>query len=158
MNFLSKHKSTLEYNLQVNNINGILQSLSINLVLPFANMYAKRLNATDNDIALLSSYPAVFSIIAVLIGTYIYRKNSNKKKVTATFFGLGRCFFLVFILIPFLPLYLQPGLFVFLYGMMNFPISIANMGWQSYLGDLFPNHWRGRAFSKEILFPLLLHF
>jgi len=149
MKFLSKHRSILEYNLQVNNINGILQSLSINLVLPFANLYAKRLNATDNDIALISSYPAIFCIFAVFLGTYLFRRSTNKKNLTATFFGIGRCFFLVFMLIPFLPLWIQPGLFVFLFGMMNFPISIANMGWQSYIADLFPNEWRGRAFSKR---------
>lgn len=149
MKFLSKHKSILEYNLQINNINGILQSFSINLVLPFANLYAKRLNATDNDIALISSYPAIFCIFAVFLGTYLFRRSNNKKNLTATFFGIGRSFFLVFMLIPFLPLWMQPGLFVFLFGMMNFPISIANMGWQSYLADLFPDQWRGRAFSKR---------
>ena len=149
MRHIKKHKSHLEYNLQINNVNGILQSLSINLVLPFANMYAKRLNASDNDIALLSSYPAIFCIIAVIFGTHLFRKYSNKKMLTAISFAFGRGFFLIFILVPFLPLWLQPGLFVFLYGMMNFPISIANMGWQSFLADLFPNKWRGRAFSKR---------
>lgn len=149
MNFLSKKGSSLEYNLMVNNFNGILQALSLNLVIPFASIYAKRLNASDNDIALLNSYPAIFSIAAVFVGTYLFRKFKNKKSITAAFFGMGRTFFLIFILIPFLPLWLQPGLFVFLYGMMNFPNSIANMGWQSYLGDLFSNTWRGRAFSKR---------
>ena len=52
-------------------------------------------------------------------------------------------------MIPFLPSYIQPGLFVLLYGAMNFPNSLANMGWQSFLGDLFSSNWRGRAFSKR---------
>lgn len=147
--FNNKNLSTLEYNLRINNINGFLQAFSLNLVVPFASMYAKRLNATDNDIALINSYPAVFCLIAVFFGTYLFRKYQNKKKLSAILFGFARAFFLIFIIIPFLPLWLQPGLFVLLYGMMNFPNSIATMGWQSYMGDIFSNTWRGRAFSKR---------
>lgn len=147
--FRKKSHSTLEYNLYINNLNGILQALCLNLVLPFAGLYAKRLNATDNDIALLNSYPAIFCLLAVFLGTYLFRKYNDKKKLTSIFFILGRSFFLLFVLVPFLPSKIQPGIFVLLYGAMNFPNSIATMGWQSYIGDLFPSNWRGRAFSKR---------
>lgn len=147
--FKKKSSSHLEYNLSINNINGILQALCLNLVTPFASLYAKRLNATDNDIALLNSYPAIFSILAVFLGTYLFRKYSSKKNVTTIFFILGRTFFLIFVLVSFLPPWIQPGLFVLLYGAMNFPNSIATMGWQSYMGDLFSDDWRGRAFSRR---------
>jgi MFS family permease len=149
-NFRTKTtRSTLDYNLFINNLNGIFQALSINLVMPFASLYTKRLNGTDNDIALLNAYPSIFSILAVFLGTYLFRKFRNKKKVTGIFFGLSRTFFLLFVFIPFLPAWLRPGLFVLLYGAMSFPNSIATMGWQSYLADLFPEKWRGRAFSKR---------
>lgn len=147
--FKKLRKNNLEYNLSINNINGLLQALSLNLVLPFASLYTKRLNGTDNDIAFLNSYPSIFSIIAVFLGTYLFRKYKNKKKITAIFFGFGRSFFLLFVFIPFLPVSLRPGLFVLLYGAMSFPNSIANMGWQSYIADLFPEGWRGRAISKR---------
>lgn len=147
--FNKKSNSNLEYNLHINNVNGILQAFCLNLVLPFASLYAKRLNATDNDIALLNSYPALFCILSVFLGTHLFRKYTNKKMLTTVFFCLGRIFFLVFIFIPFLPAWIQPGVFVLLYGAMNFPNSIATMGWQSYLGDLFSDKWRGRAFSKR---------
>lgn len=149
LNTYRSKRGTLDYNLFINNINGMLQALSINLVMPFASLYTKRLNGTDNDIALLNAYPSIFSILAVFLGTYLFRKFKNKKKVMALFFGFGRAFFLVFVFIPFLPAWLRPGLFVLLYGAMSFPNSIANMGWQSYLADLFPEKWRGRAFSKR---------
>jgi MFS family permease len=147
--FKKSHKSTLEYNLLINNLNGVLQALSINLVMPFASLYTKRLNGTDTDIALLNAYPSIFGILSVFLGTYLFRKYKNKKKITGLFFGLGRAFFLLFIFIPFLPKAIRPGLFVLLYGAMSFPNSISNMGWQSYLADLFPEKWRGRAFSKR---------
>jgi MFS family permease len=150
MNLFKKNlNSHLEYNLYINNLNGILQALSINLVTPFASLYAKRLNATDNDIALLNSYPAIFCILAVFLGTYLFRRYKNKKKITTLFFGFGRAFFLVFIFVPFFPAWIQPGIFVLLYGAMNFPNSIATIGWQSYMGDLFSDNWRGRAFSRR---------
>lgn len=150
MNFFKKHnKTTLDYNLEINNLNGILQALSINLVVPFASLYTKRLNGTDSDIALLNAYPSIFSILAILLGTYLFRKYKDKKKLTSLFFSAGRAFFLIFIFIPFLPKSLRAGIFVLLYGAMSFPNSIANMGWQSYLADLFPEEWRGRAFSRR---------
>lgn len=150
MNILKKHyKSNLDYNLFINNTNGLLQALSLNLVLPFASLYTKRLNGTDNDIALLNSYPSIFSILAIILGTYLFRRFKDKKKITTLFFGFGRAFFLLFVFIPFLPSSLRPGLFVLLYGAMSFPNSIANMGWQSYIADLFPESWRGRALSKR---------
>jgi MFS family permease len=144
-----KSVTNLDYNLYVNNVNGILQAFSINLVIPFASMYAKRLNASDNHIALLNSYPAVFCILSVFLGTFLFRSSEKKKRIITIFFIFSRCFFLIFILIPFLPANIQPGLFVLFYGMMNFPSSIANIGWQSFLADLFPEQWRGRAFSKR---------
>ncbi|MFL0248391.1 MFS transporter [Candidatus Clostridium stratigraminis] len=147
--FKNHHRTNIEYNLYITNINGLLQALSLNLVIPFASLYTKRLNGTDNDIALLNSYPSIFSIIAVFLGTYLFRKYKNKKKLTSIFFSFGRSFFLLFVLIPFLPSSLRPGLFVLLYGAMSFPNSIANMGWQSYIADLFPEGWRGRALSKR---------
>ncbi|MFL0269168.1 MFS transporter [Candidatus Clostridium radicumherbarum] len=147
--FKKHHRTNMEYNFSVNNINGLLQALSLNLVIPFASLYTKRLNGTDNDIALLNSYPSIFSIIAVFLGTYLFRKYKNKKKLTSIFFSFGRAFFLLFVFIPFLPSYLRPGLFVLLYGAMSFPNSIANMGWQSYIADLFPEGWRGRALSRR---------
>ncbi|HEY5562702.1 MAG TPA: MFS transporter [Clostridiaceae bacterium] len=150
MRFLKKlSKKTLDYNFRINNLNGILQALSLNLVIPFASLYTKRLNGTDSDIALLNAYPSIFSILAVILGTYLFRRFRNKKKITSIFFTLARAFFLVFALIPFLPVWLRPGLFVFLYGAMSFPNSIANIGWQSYFADLFPQKWRGRAFSTR---------
>lgn len=150
MKIFKKHiKNNLEYNLSVNNFNGILQALSINLVMPFASLYTKRLNGTDNDIALLNAYPSIFSILAVFLGTYLFRKYKNKKKITTLFFGFARVFFLIFIFIPFMPAWIRAGLFVLLYGAMAFPNSIANMGWQSYIADLFPEKWRGRALSKR---------
>lgn len=150
MKILKKQNKThLEHNLFINNVNGLLQALSLNLVIPFASLYTKRLNGTDNDIALLNSYPAIFSIIAIFLGTYLFRKFKNKRNLTAIFFSFGRAFFLLFVFIPFLPAQIRPGIFVLLYGAMSFPNSIATMGWQSYIADLFPEGWRGRALSKR---------
>jgi Na+/melibiose symporter-like transporter len=136
-------------------MNGVFQSLSLNMIGPFASLFARRLNASDYEIGLLNSYPGLFCIFAMFLGTFLFRKYKNKERVTTLFFVLGRFFFLVFIFIPLLPAYLQPGLFVLLYGFMNFPNAIPNMGWQSYLGDLFSDVWRGRAFSRRSSLSLI---
>ena len=67
---------------------------STNLVVPFAGLYAKRLNANDTHIALLNSYPAIFGILAVLLGIGLFTNNKQKQKLLQyLLFLLGHFFY-----------------------------------------------------------------
>lgn len=58
----------LSRNLRWNNINGVLSTLANNMVGPFVGIYAISLNASDSQIAALSSWPALVSLFAMIPG------------------------------------------------------------------------------------------
>lgn len=142
-----KHKNIEEKNMFYNNLNGILQVISMNLVTSFAGLFIKRLNAGDNLVSLLNSLPAFFSVVAIIFGTSLVSSCKNKKRATSISYFLTRSFYLLMALVPFLPQNYRALSFVILYGALNFPGSIANFLWQSFLADTFRPSIRGRVLS-----------
>ncbi len=137
------------YNTLINYCHIIFQSISINLVVPFAQIFAKRLNASDNQIAMLHSLPAFFGTIAIILSILIYAKYNNKKKVAAICYGLTRFIYIIFMIIPFFPPSFRSTAFVFFYGLTSFPSSIANIGWQALIPEFFKDRDRAFALSKR---------
>lgn len=138
-----------EYNIRINNLNGIFQVTASNLVLPFAAMFAKRLNATDYQVAMLNSLPAIISVGAIIPGAIYIQKHVDKKAITGKFFIMARCFYLLFSLVPLISKNYQASLFVLLYGLMNLPGSIALAAWQSFISCLFPSHMMAGVLAKR---------
>ena len=150
-NLLSKYKKNEEdlndYNIRISNLNGILQIAAANLVLPFAIMFAKRLYATDFQIALMSSLPAIVSVGVIIPGAIYVKRCINKQAVTGRLFILSRLFYLLFAIIPLLTKQYRASIFILLYGFMNLPGSIAVVAWQSFIADLFPPFLRAHALA-----------
>jgi MFS family permease len=144
-----RFKSIEDRNIVLNNINGILQVVSMNLVASFAGLFIKRLNASDNLVSMLNSLPALFSIIAIILATPLVTRFKNKKKVTSISYLLTRFFYLLMALTPFLPDKYRALFFVILYGALNLPGSIALFMWQSFLADLFDQSKLGRVLSTR---------
>lgn len=138
---------TEDRNIRLTNLNGIFQVISVNLVSSFAGLFIKRLNAGDNLVSMLNSLPAFFSIIAILIATPLLSSIKNKKKATSKAFFITRCFYLLMAFVPFLNDKYKAAAFVFLYGALNFPGSIANYLWQSLLADTFHPSLRSKVLS-----------
>lgn len=138
-----------EYNIDINNWNGVFQILAVNLVTPFATMFAKRLNASDLEIALLNSLPAIVSIGAIIPGAIYIQKCRDKKNATARFFITARIFYLLFALVPLLARQYRASVFILLYGLMNLPGSIALSSWQSYIAGLFPPSMRAGVLASR---------
>jgi len=130
--------SKLKNNFFLNNLNGVLQVIAVNLVTSFAGLFLKRLNANDELVSLFNSLPAFFSILAIFIGGIILTNTKNKKRTTSFAFLITRFFYILIALVPFLPDKLRPIAFVILYSAMNFPNSIAVFLWQSFIADIFP--------------------
>lgn len=142
-----KYKSVEDNNIFYNNLNGMLQVISMNLVTSFAGLFIKRLNAGDNLVSLLNSLPAFFSVAAIIFGTSLVSSCKNKKRATSISYFLTRSFYLLMALVPFLPSDYRALSFVILYGALNFPGSIATFLWQSFLADTFRPSIRGRVLS-----------
>ena len=142
-----KRKYNDNWNINLTNLNGIFQVISVNLVSSFAGLFIKRLNAGDNLVSMLNSLPAFFSIAAILIGTPLLCSVKNKKRAASAAFFTTRCFYFLMAFVPFLNDKYRAAAFVFLYGALNFPGSIANYLWQSLLADTFNPSIRGKVLS-----------
>ena len=145
--FHNKNKNITDYNIKINIYNGIAFSISINLVKPYFAKFAERLGGNDYHFALINSLPALLSVFAFLPGALLIESAKSKTKVTAKFLLIQKLIYLLIVIVPFLSTVNKPLLFVLLIGFMNFPGSIAIMGYQSSMGDIFNPHNRGRAMS-----------
>lgn len=137
------------FNIRMNNINGALQIISVNLVTSFAGLFIKRLNASDYLVSLLNSLPALFSILGILLSTPLILSCKNKKKVTSLSYFITRSFYILMAFVPLLPEELRAATFVLLYGAMNFPGSIATFFWQSFFADIFSPSKRSKVLSQR---------
>ncbi|KRQ87720.1 2-acyl-glycerophospho-ethanolamine acyltransferase [Caloramator mitchellensis] len=133
----------------LNNLNGVLQIIAVNLATGFAGLFLKRLNAGDELVSLFNSLPAFFSILAIFIGGMVLSSTKNKKKATSYAFLTTRSFYLLMALVPFLNQNYRALLFVILYSAMSFPNSIAVFLWQSFIADIFPPGEREQSLSSR---------
>lgn len=140
-------KQRSDYNLKINVFNGVAFAISLNLVKPYYAKFAERLGANDYHFALLNALPALLSVFAFLPGALMIEKAKSKTKITSKFLLVQKLIYLSIIFVPFLGTVNQPLLFVVLIGLMNFPGSVAIMGYQSSIGDIFNPRERSRAMS-----------
>lgn len=138
-----------KFNIRMNNINGALQIISVNLATSFAGLFVKRLNASDYLVSMLNSLPAIFSILGILISTPLILSCKNKKKVTSISYFITRSFYILMALVPFLPESIRAVSFILLYGALNFPNSIATFFWQSFFADIFSPSKRSKVLSQR---------
>ncbi|MCT4542571.1 MAG: MFS transporter [Vallitalea sp.] len=140
-------KDITDYNIKINIVNGIAFAISLNLVKPYFAKFLERLGGNDYYFALLNSLPALLSVFAFLPGAILIESAKSKTKVTSKFLISQKLIYLLIAIIPFLGNVNKPFLFVLLIGLMNFPGSIAIMGYQSSIGDIFNSSNLGRAMS-----------
>lgn len=141
----------LIHNIRWNNINGILNTLSQNMLTPFTGIFAIKLGAPDSLIAALSSWPALVSLLTMIPGARLVDRHPRQKRLVATLMLLNRIIFLLLALLPFLvrdPSQ-RPIVFVTMMALANMPGSLATIAWQSFMGKVIPPAVRGRAFATR---------
>jgi MFS family permease len=116
--------------------------------LPFLN----RLGGTELHITLLNSLPGAVAAIVLLPGALLFRRFANQKKATAIFILVSRGLLLVMVLIPALPPYIRPMLFVVMLGLINCPDALSQTSLQSFLGTVFSGSERGQAIALRTKF------
>ncbi|MGE5576030.1 MAG: MFS transporter [Syntrophothermus sp.] len=130
--------------------NGICAIVANNLITPFIPLFAiEVLKATHQQVALLSSLPALMGILALLPGAHIIDRLPRKKHFTGMSILAGRLFYLLIALVPFLPVADHAAWLVILVALMNFPTSVAGLAWQAFIAELIPEPERGRFFGDR---------
>ncbi len=145
----ASEESLWERNIKFNNLHGIAQALVDNMFRPFIGIFAIAVGASNFQIAMLSSLPAIVSSLTMLPGTRLINRSANKKRLTAVLFLLNRIFFLAAAAIPVLPFEYRSLALVLAVGLMNLPGAISIVAWQSLMGQLIPSELRGSAFARR---------
>ncbi|NLN84403.1 MAG: MFS transporter [Firmicutes bacterium] len=145
----SSEEERFKRNQTINVSQGILSIMAINLVNPFLSIFAIRSGATDYQVALLSSAPALVSVLAMIPGARYIDKQKSKHRVTTLFIFLHRIFYLILAAIPFLSQNIRASVLVATIALMNLPGSIANVAWQSFISVIIPQEHRARSIATR---------
>ncbi len=136
-------------NQRYNTLNGILNSISTELVAPFTVLFALRLGSSSFQTALLSSGPAIAGLLVLIPGARWVDRQRDKRRVTAWLMAANRVFYLLMVVVPFLLPAWQAASFILLVTIMNAPGAVANSAWQGYMARVFPPDQRSVAFADR---------
>jgi len=134
---------------RLNTLNGILNSVSTDLVAPFTVIFALKLGAGSFLTAMLSSGPAIAGLLVLIPGARWVDRHRNKKGTTTWLMTANRCFYLLMVFVPFLWPAAQAATFVLLVTVMNAPGAVANAAWQGYMAGVFSPDQRADAFAAR---------
>ncbi len=139
----------LRKNLTLNALNGVLAMMSANLVGPFMGIFAVRIGASNVQVALLSSLPAMMSLLAMIPGARFLDSRTDRKGWTCRFLLAHRAFYLVLAIIPLFDPGRQAALLVAAVALMNLPGAVGNVGWQALISRVIPPERRAAAFATR---------
>ncbi|TVY07094.1 MFS transporter [Paenibacillus cremeus] len=138
----------LRSNIRNNLWNGIAWSIGFNFVTPFIGVLAAQLGATNTDYALLSSIPALLTILITLPVSMVIERFRKQKRIIAGLILLCRFFYFLLVFVPLLDVSAMTAL-ILLVGMYNATNSVIAVAWQSMMGELIPISYRNRVFSQR---------
>ncbi|QHW33115.1 MFS transporter [Paenibacillus rhizovicinus] len=138
----------LRQNIKNNLYNGIAWSIGFNFVTPFIPIIAARLGATNNDYALLSSVPAILTILLTFPASLILDRFQKKKRIISGLILASRFCYLLLFFIPYLDLSAKAALIalVSVYGATNTIIAVS---YQSIMGEIIPANYRNKVFAQR---------
>lgn len=139
----------LKRNMRINTIHGVCQIAAINMVQPFLSIFALKLKASNAQVAMLSSGPAIVSLFAMIPGAILVDRQDKKKRLTMLFMLAHRAFFLALACIPFFAPSWRAWALVALVALMNLPGSMSNTAWQSFIARIVPPDKRAVAFADR---------
>lgn len=142
-------QSQLKRNLRLTVIAGAAATIIFNLTNPFLSLFVLRLGGTNYHVAWLSALPGLAAVLALIPGGAFVDRFTYKKKVYCWMTGASRFFYLCLAIVPFLPTFWQPTVFVLLIGLMRFPGSVSEIAWQSFFADYTPEAHRGYSLAQK---------
>lgn len=139
----------VERNIRYNVLHGVAANVALNLATPFLGIFALKMGASNAQVALLSSGPAIVSLLAMIPGAVYVDRFPLKKRVTAAFFLANRIFYLALALVPLFDPDRRAAALVALVALMNLPGAIGNVAWQSFVAAVVPPAQRAQAFARR---------
>lgn len=142
---------TLKKNVWFSNLDAAFVAIVMGLTGSFMSVYALKLGASEQMLAVMSSGPALMALLAQVPSAMMTERTVKKKKPILVWVMLHRIWYLVFAIIPFLPVSSvhKAWLFITLVTLMNFPANVANVMWTQMMGEIIPTGNRGRVFGDR---------
>jgi MFS family permease len=142
-------QSPLERNIRVNSAHGAVAVIAANLVGPFVGIFAVKIGASNVQVALLSSLPALVSLVSLIPAAHLIDNCAMKKRITALLMLANRFFWLVMAGIPFLRPDWRAAVLVAVVALMNLPGASSGVAWQSFIARVIPPERRPAAIAAR---------
>ncbi len=128
-------------------LEGAVGAIILNLANPFFSMFARRMGASDYEIGLISSLPALVGILALIPGSLLVERSSDKKRIVSMLILLFGVMYPLAALTPFFNEFKVP-LYISIIALMNWPFSVFNISWQSFFSDVMVSGFNS-AFTRR---------
>ncbi|MBM3303901.1 MAG: MFS transporter [Candidatus Aenigmarchaeota archaeon] len=131
---------------------GVFEGVSASMMFAITNAYltlfALALGATSLEIGMIVAIPAILSMLAYLPAAYIVESSSHRNRLAAATAFLSRGSWL---LVAVVPLFAAGRLFWLLAFVCFLSLfdSFIGPSWASLMGDIVPEHRRGRYFGRR---------
>lgn len=107
------------------------------------------LGATNYQVGLISSIPPLVTLLMTLPAAILLNRALEQKKLVAFSVIAARFIFLLIAFVSYVPGSFGSWLLLALIAAMSVPNTMANMGWQSFIGNIIEEHRRAQFFSDR---------
>lgn len=107
------------------------------------------LGATNYQVGLISSIPPLVTLLMTLPAAILLNRALEQKKLVAFSVIAARFIFLLIAFVSYVPGSLGSWLLLALIAVMSVPNTMANMGWQSFIGNIIEEQRRAQFFSDR---------
>lgn len=143
-------RGNVRHNMRASILNGGYTMISTGIIGTFVPLYLiDALHASNQEIALLSSLPALVSMAASVAGLLMIPHLLRYKMFTIMSIAITRVSYILLAFIPWLSVAWSPTLTVDLVALGNFPQSLGTLGWQALIAQLIPERLRSGFFSQR---------
>lgn len=147
---LSQKTETMSLSIREGLFGGLSQSLADR----FITLYALHLRASTSQIGIMSSLLGIMGPFGQVLGSNLMKKKSRRSLVLRGVLLQSLIWPLIILLGFFNPniILILPVFLISFYLLYSFFGSITGPSWFSLMGDIVPENYRGRYFSKRSLF------
>jgi MFS family permease len=138
------------YNEKMSIYHGMASAVATNMSNSYIPIFAMTiLGATNYQVGLISSLPPLVTLLMTLPAAFLLNRAIEQKKLVAFSVLAARFVFLLIAFVSYAPGSLGSWLLLGLIAAMSIPNTMANMGWQSFIGNLIEDQRRAQFFSDR---------
>jgi MFS family permease len=141
---------TKTYNEKMSIYHGMASTLANNTSSNYIPIFAMTiLGATNYQVGLISSLPPLVSLLMTVPAAIVLNRSVEQRKIVAFSVLTARLVFLLILLITYVPGSMASWVLLGLIAFMSVPNTLANMGWQSLIGNIIEENRRAQFFSDR---------